>query len=65
MGFYCFPVGFSLDGPAPASCCSQSTVLDPSLEKQDFPGMAWDGMLAPPALPGSIAHAPQPEFEGV
>lgn len=69
MGFCCFPAGFSLDGPAPAGHRSRSPVLDPSSEKQDFPGMAWDGGLAPPSSPGRVLGGtcschPQPEFEG-
>lgn len=54
MGFCCFPAGFSLDGPAPASHHSWSPVLDPNLQKQDFLGMAWDGVLAPPSSLGRV-----------
>lgn len=37
--FCCFPAGFFWDNPAPVHP-SWSPVLDPSLENQDFPGMA-------------------------
>jgi len=69
MGFCCFPAGFSLDTPTPAGCHSRSPVLDASPEKWDFPGAAWDDVLAPPSSLGRVvgdtwSSHPRPEFGG-